>query len=181
MSMLKKIVFYGLCLILPISLFASLSLIEEKELQERFKAISKESGTVIFKPPGGWFLADPEALPPTIKIMVVGKGDHELPPSLNLAFENFGGTLKDYLRLVQTINKKKGAEWKDLGKIQTEAGEASLSQVDLKTQWGLEKQMHVIFIKEGTVYILTASALKVEFPRFYKEFFNAFRSLKINL
>jgi hypothetical protein len=178
--MLKNILIASLCLALPTLISANLSLVEEKELQESFKVISQEPGAVMFKPPEGWLLADPKALPANIKIMVVGKGTHESPPSLNLAFEDYPGTLKEYLRLVAMINKKKGAEWKDLGKIQTEAGKASLSQVDLKTQWGVERQMHVILINNGTVYILTAAALKEEFPNFYKDFFTAMRSLKIN-
>jgi hypothetical protein len=163
----------------PVSLSA-FSLSEEKNLQENFIALSKEPGAVMFTPPQGWLLADPKALPSSIKIMVVGKGAHEYPPSMNLAYEKYSGTLQDYLQLISVINKKKGAEWKDLGKIRTQAGDASLSQVDSRTQWGEERQMHVIFLNQGVVYILTAAALKNEFPKFYKDFFDAFRSLKIN-
>lgn len=178
--MLKQLLFTGLCLASPITASAALSLGEEKALQESFKTLSQEPGAVMFTPPTGWFLADPKALPSNIKIMVVWKGTQEYPPSMNLAYEPYKGTLKEYLRLIDAINKKKGAEWKDLGKIQTEAGEASLSQVDLRSQWGVERQMHVILIKDGTVYILTAAALKDDFSKFYKEFFAAMRSLKIN-
>lgn len=172
--------FAGLCLACPITLSGALSLSEEKDLQQSFQTTSQEPGAVMFKPPEGWLLADPKALPSNIKIMVVGKGAHEYPPSMNLAFEKYSGTLKEYLRVVEAINKKRGAEWKNLGKIRTEAGDASLSQVDSKTQWGVERQMHVILIKDGTVYILTAAALKDEFPKFYQDFFTAMRSLKIN-
>lgn len=164
----------------PLVANAELSLIEEKTLQKEFQTASKEQGAVMFMPPEGWHLADPKGLPPNIKVMVVGRGAHEYPPSINLAFENYAGTLKEYLKIVENINKRRGADWKDLGKIKTEAGEASLSQVDSKTKWGMERQMHVIFIKDGTVYILTAAALKDEFPNFYKEFFKAMQSLKIN-
>jgi hypothetical protein len=77
------------------------------------------------------------------------------------------------------MNDAQGFEWKDLGTIRTEAGTASLSQVDTKTEWGSVRLMHVIMMKNGTVYILTASALKDEFSQFYKEFFAAMRSLRV--
>lgn len=178
--MRKHILTTAFSLTIPFSLIGDLSVAEEKELQETFKTVSQQPGAIMFTPPEGWFLADPKSLPSNIKIMVVGKGASESPPSLNLAYENFSGSLKEYLRIVDTINKKKGAVWKDLGKIQTQAGEASLSQVDLKTQWGMERQMHVILLKDGIIYILTAAALKDEFPKFYKDFFTAMRSLKVN-
>lgn len=162
------------------SLSASLPLAEEKAIQENFSAAAKEPGAVIFNPPQGWLLADPKGLPPNVKAMVVGKGNSEYPPSLNLATEEYAGTLKEYLKIIKGINESRGDEWKDLGTIHTEAGSASLSQVESKTRWGTEKLMHAILLKNGTVYILTAAALKDEFPNFYKDFFNAFRSLRFN-
>lgn len=77
------------------------------------------------------------------------------------------------------MNAAKGYEWKDLGTIQTQAGTGNLSQADTKTQWGNVRLMHVILIKNGNIYILTASALKEEFSIFYNEFFAAMRSLRI--
>lgn len=132
-----------------------------------------------FIPPASWTLTDPKTLPPPVKSMAVGKGSCEYPPSLNLTTEKFSGTLKEYLKIVKTINQKMGDEWKDLGTIQTEAGIASLSQVDVRSKWGIERMMHVIIVREGTAYILTAAALKTEFPNFYKEFFQSMKSLRM--
>lgn len=81
---------------------------------------------------------------------------------------------------MKDINTNRGDDWKDLGTIRTEAGDASLSQVDTKSKWGIERLMHVILEKNGTIYILTAAALKNDFPKFYKEFFNSMRSLRFN-
>lgn len=134
----------------------------------------------VFTPPQGWRLADTKALPPSVKIMVVGKGERDFPPSMNLGTEPFDGTLKDYLKVVKSINDAQGATWKDLGMIRTEAGEASLSQLDTKTEWGNVKMMHVMMVKNGTVYILTAAALQEEFPKFYKDFFDAMKSFRFN-
>jgi hypothetical protein len=141
---------------------------------------AKEPGAVIFTPPEGWMIADAKALPPSVKIMVVGQGEHEFPPSINLGVEDFNGTLKEYLKTIKAINDSQGAEWKDLGTIRTEAGNASLSQVDSKTEWGDVRMMHVVLVKNKKAFILTAAALKEEFPRFYKDFFRSMRSLRIN-
>ncbi len=149
-------------------------------VQEQYAKMSQEAGQVIFTPPTGWQMADPKALPPSVKIMVVGKGEREFPPSINLGSEKYEGTLKQYLKVVKAINDSHGTEWKDLGTIKTEAGNASLSQVDAKTQWGEVRTMHVIIPIDGAMYILTAAALKDEFPKNYDAFFNAMRSLHVN-
>lgn len=145
-----------------------------------FQKIAEEPGAVVFTPPKGWRLADAKALPTHVKIMVVGQGAYELPPSINLSTEEFDGTLKDYLRIVKEINRSQGSEWKDLGNIRTQAGDASLSQAEASTEWGSVRMMHVILAKNGMIYILTAAALKPEFPKFYKTFFESLRSLRIN-
>ena len=130
-----------------------------------------------FTPPQGWRYADSTQLPQSVKLMVVGKGAHYFPPSINLGMEQYSGTLKDYLKRVKEINKAEGNVWKDLGSIQTPAGLGSLSQADRKTEWGEVRMLHLILSKEGVIYILNASALKEEFPRFYQDFFAAFQSL----
>ena len=142
--------------------------------------VINEPGAVIFTPPENWRMADSIQLPPSVKIMVVGKGNSDYPPSINLATEKFKGNLREYLKIVKKLNDTQGAQWKDLGKIRTEAGNASLSQVDLNTEWGPVKLTHVIMVKSGTAYILTSASLKEEFPTFYKDFFTAMRSLRIN-
>lgn len=159
---------------------STIPLAQEKTLQEKMVEIAKETGAVTFQPPPNWRLAEPSALPPNVKVMVVGKGNSAFPPSLNLATDHFVGTLKEYLRIVKAKNEKWGDDFRDLGVIRTDAGDASLSQVDTKTKWGTERLMHVILVKNDHVYILTAAALKEEFPKYYKDFFNSFRSLKIN-
>lgn len=150
------------------------------ELQNNFTTTSKEPGAIVFTPPQGWKAADPKILPQSVKAMVIGQGAHEFPPSMNLGIETYQGTLKQYLQRVKEINESQGLEWKNLGNISTGAGNASLSQVDKKNEWGCIRMMHVILKKEDQIYILTASALKDEFSKFYKEFFVAMRSLHFN-
>lgn len=150
------------------------------EVEKMATSKFEQPGAVQFTPPQGWRFAAPQSLPKSVHIMVVGEGQHEYPPSMNLGTESYRGSLKEYLKVVKAINDAQGAEWKDLGTIRTDAGEASLSQVDMKTTWGDVREMHVILVKNETVYILTAAALKEEFPKFYKDFFRSMRSLRIN-
>ncbi len=135
--------------------------------------------TAAFDPPEGWRLADTKALPKSVKIMVVGSGKKEMPPSINLGTEQYAGTLKEYLKIIQAFNKSQGDTWRDLGTIETQAGPASLSQLDMKSQWGDLRMLHLIFIHEGTVYILTASALKEEFASFYPQFIKSLKSIRL--
>lgn len=133
-----------------------------------------------FTPPAEWKSADPAILPEHVKFMVVGKGGSDLPPSINLGFEEFSGSLKDYLKIVKEFNKSQGDPWTDLGMIETKSGPASLSQVDMTSEWGTIRQMHVILLSDGVVYILTAAALKEEFPKFYSAFFESLKSLHVH-
>lgn len=137
-------------------------------------------GTISFQPPKGWNMAETEELPDHVQVMVIGKGLQEFPPSLNLSMEEYEGTLADYLSIVKEINDANGSEWKDLGSIDTAAGPANLSQADATTQWGPVRMMHVILVKDGMVYILTGASLAKEFPQYYRDFFESFKSLRFN-
>jgi len=142
------------------------------------QVIQDQNDTLMFTPPLGWRYADANALPEHVNLMVVGKGAHEFPPSIALGTEIYNGTLKQYLKKIKEINRDKGYEWKDLGTIRTEMGNASISQVDTKTKWGDVRLMHVIIYQNGIIYVVTASALKEEFPSLYKQILDSFRSLK---
>ncbi len=151
-----------------------------KAIQQFYTQSMDEPEALIFTPPEGWMVLDPKVLSPRVKVMVLGKSQKDYPPSINLGIEPFKGTTKDYLKIVKSINESQGSEWKDLGMIKTQAGDASLSQVDMPTEWGPVRLMHVILIRNGTLYILTAAALKEEFPQFYRQFFNSMTSLRFN-
>lgn len=135
---------------------------------------------VTFTPPPGWKMAeDISSRFPKVKVMVVGQTESGYPPNINLSMESYNGTLKDYLKKVKEYEESQGNEWKDLGSIKAEAGSGSLSQFDTKTKWGNTRYMRLIFIKNGTIYLLTASALANEFSKYYKDFFASMRSLRI--
>lgn len=152
----------------------------EAQLEPQASTQSQESITVTFMPPKGWKSAESNQLSSRVKTMVVGTSAKGYPPSINLATENYSGTLKEYLKIIKSINDSKGTLWKNLGNISTDAGIGNLSQVESKTQWGDIRMMHVVLLKDGVIYILTATALRDEFSTVYKDFFKAFRSLKIS-
>jgi len=156
-----------------------------KEKTLSAKAQSGESadlqGTVSLRPPSGWYrVQDSKKFPPHMQMMLVAKGSYKVPPSIYLCTEQYEGTLQDYLRIVKEINRSQGGEWKNLGMVPTSLGQASLSEATAVTQWGHMRMMHVILSHEGTIYILTGSALKEEFPKFYKIFYETLCSIQIN-
>lgn len=138
-------------------------------------------GIVQFTPPQGWHFADVQSKMNNLRTMVVGPGQsNKLRPCITLGVEHqFKGTIKDYVKLAQALSTSHGAEFKDLGTIRTQAGEARLLQEDSDTTWGNLRTMHVILLKNETVYILTAGASKEEFPKYYSEFFRSMKSLRI--
>lgn len=147
-----------------------------------FKSLSSSEENehiAFFTPPSDWHLAETDKLAKSVKVMVIGKAKSSFPPSMNLATQPYAHSLKKYLSLVKDKNKAEGYEWKDLGTIKTKAGVASLSQVDTRTEWGTVRLMHVILLKKGHIYILTASALANEFAFYYKDFFDAMKSLTV--
>lgn len=136
---------------------------------------------IFFKPPEGWSILPHDDKYPSIKILVAGKPKASIPPTINLSTEPYSHSLKDYLKIVKNKNASKGNEWKDLGTIKTQTGMASLSQVDSMDKSGISmRHMHVILLKNGKIYILTAAAPREEFPLYYKDFLAAMQSLTIS-
>jgi len=134
---------------------------------------------VTFVPPEGWKSVDAKLLSPNVKALVIGQAG-TYPPSINLATENYSGTFKEYLKIVRSIGERKGTNWRDLGAFKTNAGEGRLTQLDTKSEWGDTRMINLILLKDGTVYILTAAALKSDFAAYYQVFFDTLRSLQIN-
>lgn len=128
-------------------------------------------------PPAGWQQLVPA--PEGLEYFFTPEGHSQFLPAITLAKENFSGTLESYLKIVKQINQKNGSEWKDLGMMQTSAGSAHLSQTDLDTERGRVQMLHLILQENGVIYIVTAMALKEDFSRFHKLFFDALRSIRI--
>lgn len=159
--------------LIPLIFFAILAF--QSAFSEEIKG--EKSSAVMFTPPKGWKKAEGN-LPKHVLAMVVGKGTREYPPSMNLGYDVFKGSLKEYVKIIKDINASQGCQLRELGTIPTNAGLANLCQFDEKTEWGEVRQMHAILLKDGIAYILTASALKDEFSKFYKDFFSSMQTLR---
>lgn len=133
---------------------------------------------LLFDPPNGWHQAENPDNSPYLKLFIVGTGKKGYPPSINICIEPFRGTLQDYMKLVQKINKEEGGVWKDLGAFETPAGKGDLSQLDVQTQFGLLRMLHFILVANEHAYIFTATARREEFAANYKDFFASLRSLR---
>lgn len=133
---------------------------------------------LLFDPPSGWHQAENPDESPYLKLFIVGTGKRGYPPSINICIEPFRGTLPEYLKLVQKINKEEGGVWKDLGAFETAAGKGDLSQLDIKTPFGPLRMLHYILVDHQHAYIFTATARREEFAANYKDFFASLRSLR---
>jgi hypothetical protein len=99
---------------------------------------------------------------------------------LNLATEEVDLCIEDYLRVIQRLHEKEpGNRWRSLGKITTSAGDAHLTEIDTKTQWGPVRMLQMVLLRDKTAYILTAAALKSEVGQYYKSFQEAFHSFAL--
>jgi hypothetical protein len=133
-----------------------------------------------FIPPKGWNLADQSKLSPRVKICFLGKSSNTLLQSVNLATEEVDISLKAYVDIVKSdCERDPNSVWRDLGKYNTPLGEGRLTEREVKTQWGVSRQIQLIVIKDKRAYILTAGALKEEFSRHYQDFEAVLRSLTI--
>lgn len=133
-----------------------------------------------FKAPKNWKTLAKDKLPASVQQMAKGRGKKELPPSVNLVVENTKLDIEKYTELVREIHLANHlSSWIKLGTIDTLAGEAVLTQIKTKSQWGSVRMLQSLLISENRVYIMTASALEEEFPKFYKEFFTSIQSLQL--
>lgn len=164
---------------MAIFLMSNLNAKDSSIVQSEDTNLPEGLGVVHVALPLGWSLASMDTLPNSVIYAAMTKGKGAYPPSVHIVEEPFNGSLKDYLKIVKSINLRKGGEWKDLGKIKTKAGEGSLSQLEVKNQWGNVRMLHAIILKDGSIFIITASALKEEFPSYYKVFFEIMQSFTL--
>lgn len=152
---------------------------EQKNTETPCQEIAaQDSDHCYFIPPKGWDLADQSKLSPRVKICFLGKTSKNLRPSINLATEEVNISLKAYVDIIKRdCAKDPNTRWRDLGKYQTPLGEGRLTEREVKTEWGVSRQIQLMVIKDRRAYILTAGADKEEFPRFYKDFEAVLRSL----
>jgi hypothetical protein len=169
-----------LTLLLSLSPFFIFSAHSQAEKLEHVVALAEAPGLCFFDPPADWELIDPDLLPKSVKILVKAPQSNKYPPCVNLAVDHTPCGLQAYLKGIKELNEADGLWWRDMGMIQTQAGAASLSQVDSESSWGRIRMMHAILEHENRIYILTCAALQEEFQQYYETFFRAMKSMRIN-
>jgi len=134
----------------------------------------------LFTPPPNWEIADPKMVSKRAIFGFLDKSKSGFCPSINLTSEKVSLSPEEYLLIVEENCKKKRQKWRHLGKIQTRAGVAELTEVEVRTQFGAARMMQAILFKEGTAYILTAGALKKDFSKHASLIEQAFSSLTLS-
>lgn len=131
-----------------------------------------------FRPPAGWECTLLNDLSPHIEVGFVAAAEAgSFHPSLNLAKEEVEIDLKGYLKAVKEIHlAQPDTTWRDLGKFSMKAGEGRLTEIQTGSTWGPVKILQAILVQEGTAFILTAAALRKDFPRFQKDIVAALHS-----
>jgi len=133
-----------------------------------------------FIPPKNWKLVDPTKLSKTIDVAFVENSKKPFKPSINLGIEKVSITLDKYvLAAKKQITANKSNQWRELGYIINKSGKAHLAQIDSKNSCGDIRSIQSIFVNEGTVFILTAVALKEDFEYCLNTFIEAFESFCI--
>lgn len=141
--------------------------------------VLQASETCFFIPPQGWEFANPEMLAPRVHVCFLGKSSKGLSPSVNLATEPVHLSLDAYIEEVRKIHAADpNSRWRDLGKFNTRLGNGRLTELESTTEMGIARLVQLIVIKDRVAYILTASALKEEFSKYYKTFDQVLRSLQ---
>ncbi|MBJ7449883.1 MAG: hypothetical protein JHC93_05945 [Parachlamydiales bacterium] len=132
-----------------------------------------------FISPKGWKIIDKKLLPGNVKCLVQGRTLNDVPPSLNLAVENCTSSLENYLKSAKSIFVSKGDSWQQLGTIKTRSGPAALVLITQDSPFGQVRLMQAFIQQNNVIYLLTATALKEEFNKYYSDFFKAFQSFSL--
>ena len=133
-----------------------------------------------FVPPTKWQVVDPEALSKRVKIGFVCHSNKSFPPSINLALEKIDITQAEYIQIVKKLHQADASnQWRDLGFLKTQSGNAHLGQLDTKNHWNQLKMLQSILVKDGYAFIMTGVARKKDFTKFQDEFLKMFRSLTV--
>lgn len=134
----------------------------------------------LFNPPSDWEPMLPKEHSPFLQIAFRGQSDTPLRPSVNLSIEDVEATEKEYIKAVKAIHQAEaGTTWRDLGKFETKAGTARLTEIAKKLPLGEMKMLQLILIKNNKAYILTAAASKSDYMKEQSRFFQIFRSFSL--
>lgn len=134
----------------------------------------------LFNPPRTWQSAQPKKPSDFVQIAFVSKESFSFRPSINIAMEEIDVSLKEYVKAVKEIHSREsGTKWRDLGKFSMKGGVGRLTEMTSQTPFGETKILQAILVREKRAYLLTASALKKDFPSLQKEILSSLQSLAL--
>ncbi|MBI5274374.1 MAG: hypothetical protein HY860_04905 [Chlamydiales bacterium] len=101
-------------------------------------------------------------------------------PSINIAVEKTTLSAFQYMKEVKgNYNNKAGYSMTEFPMLKTGSGKAYLLQIDKKQTFGDIRILQMILLQQETAYIITACALKKEFPQIEKDFLKTFSSFTL--
>ena len=120
-----------------------------------------------------------ETTPASVKLLLRGQGQYEVPPTVNIAVEQLPQDTgpQKYLECVQAIYSTNPlARYTHLGALPGGREPLELVQVQLSTAWGEMELLQGILIRDGKAFIITASARQEEFCEQLPIFIRALQS-----
>jgi hypothetical protein len=135
-----------------------------------------------FVPPEKWEIAQPKDQTGYLQVGFVNTSYSSYLPRVSLATEDDAGTsVKEYVKQVKELQKTDPSikEWRDLGPLKMQGGMGRLIEMQSSCALGDIKIMQAILLKNQTAYILTASALKKDFPSVQSQVLKTFQSLTL--
>lgn len=134
-----------------------------------------------FSPPEGWQLIPKEEYPPFVELIYKGSSQkYWYPPSVNLACEEWKGTLDEYIAAISTAhNNHPLISFREIGPYQTDLGcNGRLCFARQRTEYGPVKLIQWVTLKEQTIFVITAAARVEDFSKNYKSFIKVFNSFR---
>jgi hypothetical protein len=145
-----------------------------------FSSLFSDEPIGLFSPPPGWQCSNPNSLSTHVLVRYIGKKKWFFSPSINLASEKINANLQEYVAAVKKIHDQdKKTSLRELGKIKTHSGEATLLEIRSKSKLGDMRILQSILVKNNYAYIITGATLEKELSKNYKEFIKSFQSLKV--
>jgi len=134
-----------------------------------------------FKPPEKWQDADHTKLSPSVKMAYYKQINALANASINIAVEKIDDIkLSEYLKVVKKIHSdNRSNSWRNLGKFNTKAGKAQLTEITTKNKVGVMKMLQLILVHEGYAYVMTGATQKKHFPTLRNTFVQTFRTLTL--
>ncbi len=135
----------------------------------------------LFSPPPQWECAPSKEMSQQIRIGFIGSGKNKFfRPSITLAIEDAGLSLKEYVHAVKKIHQADPLmQIRDLGESFCKIGPAHLLEASTKTAYGEVAILQFFTVHKGTAYVLTASLLQEELTSFYERLLASFHSLNV--